>query len=166
MSDKPEVWMRGPVEGVPALLQPVAHALLQAVEDVEEKLLSLSNNNLWARPNGVASIGFHLLHMQGVVDRMFTYANDMGLSEEQFAWLKAETAIFENKNTGELIAGFKSRVQVAVEQLKHTDVSILTDTRYLGRKRIPTTLIGLLFHAAEHIQRHIGQALVTAKMLS
>ncbi len=158
--------MRGPIDGVPGLLQPVAHALLQAVEDAEEKLLSLSNDNLWARPNGVASIGFHLLHMHGVVDRMFTYANENALSEEQFTWLKSETVIHENKNAGELIAGFKSRVQLAVEQLKDTNVATLTDTRYLGRKRIPTTLIGLLFHAAEHIQRHIGQALVTAKMVN
>ncbi len=166
MSDKPEVWMRGPIDGVPALLQPVAHALLQAVEDAEEKLLPLSNDNLWARPNGMASIGFHLLHMRGVVDRMFTYANENALSEEQFAYLKSETEKQDNVNVAVLISAFKQQVTIAIEQLKQINEADLTATRYLGRKRIPTTLIGLLFHAAEHIQRHIGQALVTAKMVN
>lgn len=165
MSNALEVWMRGPVEGVPALLQPVAHALLQASEDVAEKLAHIQPNALWTKPNGVASIGFHLLHMRGVVDRMFTYALEQPLSEAQFAALKAETVIDENMTVTLLITGFQQQVQTAIAQLKHTREDELTATRYLGRKRIPTTLIGLLFHAAEHIQRHIGQALVTAKML-
>ena len=165
MSDTLEVWMRGPVEDVPALLQPVAHALLQAVEDAENKLANIQPQALWQRPNGVASVGFHLLHMRGVVDRMFTYAQERPLSETQFAALKAETEIHDNLSAADLITGFKQQVADAIAQLKQTKETELTATRYLGRKRIPVTLIGLLFHAAEHIQRHIGQALVTAKML-
>jgi uncharacterized damage-inducible protein DinB len=165
MSNPLEVWMRGPVEGVPALLQPVAHALLQAAEDAADKLGKIPDDLLWTKPNGVASVGFHLLHMRGVVDRMFTYALDQPLSETQLEFLKAETQVHEDLDTAKLITAFQQQVQTAVNQLKHTKEAELTDTRYLGRKRIPTTLMGLLFHAGEHIQRHIGQALVTAKML-
>lgn len=165
MSDTLEVWMRGPVEDVPALLQPVAHALLQAAEDAENKLANIKLQALWQRPNGVASVGFHLLHMRGVVDRMFTYSLEQPLSEIQFAALKAETEVHNNLSATDLVTGFKQQVTDAIAQLKQTKETELTATRYLGRKRIPVTLIGLLFHAAEHIQRHIGQALVTAKML-
>lgn len=165
MSDTLEVWMRGPVEQVPPLLQPVAHALLQAVEDAEDKLINITPAALWQRPNGVASVGFHLLHMGGVVDRMFTYALEQPLSETQFAALKAETEIHDNLTAADLVSGFKQQVAEAIQQLKQTKETALTATRYLGRKRIPVTLMGLLFHAAEHIQRHIGQALVTARML-
>lgn len=157
--------MRGPIAGVPPLLQPVAHALLQAAEDAGEKLAAVSDAALWSRPQGVASIGFHLLHMGGVIDRMFTYARESALSEKQLAYLKAETAIQEHTNVVTLISAFKLQVQTAVNALKQFEGTDLTAIRYLGRKRIPTTLIGLLFHAAEHIQRHIGQALVTAKMV-
>ncbi|MFD2919653.1 DinB family protein [Terrimonas rubra] len=165
MSDTLEVWMRGPVEGVPALLQPVAHALLQAVEDAEDKLIHIAPADLWQRPNGVASVGFHLLHMRGVVDRMFTYSLEKPLSETQFAALKAETEVHDHLTASDLVTGFKQQVTEAITQLKQTKETGLTATRYLGRKRIPVTLIGLLFHAAEHIQRHTGQALVTARML-
>src|SRR4051812_44442728 len=89
-NQKTEVWLRGPVDGVPALLQPVAHALLQVVEEIEETMVSFPSNLLWKRPAGLASPGFHLLHMCGVMDRMCTYASGKQLSEEQFNFLRAE----------------------------------------------------------------------------
>jgi hypothetical protein len=70
----PEVWLRGPVENIPSLLQPVAHALLQAREEVSELLENFPNELLWEKPAGVASTGFHLQHLSGVLDRLFTYA--------------------------------------------------------------------------------------------
>ena len=40
------------------------------------------------------------------------------------------------------------------------------EVREVGRDRIPSTVGGLIFHAAEHTQRHLGQLLVTVRVLS
>src|ERR671917_617505 len=88
----PEPWLRGPVPGVPPLLQPVAHALLQAVEDIRRVVPLLSDDNLWRRPGGAASVGFHVRHAGGALDRLFTYARGEALSETQRAALARETA--------------------------------------------------------------------------
>lgn len=160
-SPQPEVWMRGPVEGVPSLLQPVAHALLQAEEEVEKCLYGVADGWLWDSPSGKASIGFHLQHITGVIDRMLTYAKEQPLSESQFAYLRSEGKRDADITVLALLESFKKQVSVAIRQLRDTNENQLTAIRYLGRKRIPTTLIGLLFHAAEHTQRHVGQLLVT-----
>lgn len=157
--------MRGPVPGVPPLLQPVAHALLQAAEEVTQYMDGFDDRYLWEKPIGMASVGFHLQHITGVVDRLFTYALGESLSEQQFDHLRTEGIGVPGSSTVDLVATFHRQVDKAIKQLKTTDGATLTDVRYLGRKRIPTTLIGLLFHAAEHTQRHIGQLLVTAKLL-
>lgn len=162
---QPEVWMRGPIPGVPALLQPVAHALLQAKEEVTTYMADFDDRLLWERPGGVAAVGFHLQHIAGVIDRLFTYAEDRSLSEIQFAYLRAEGLEIAGITGARLVSAFQNRVDEAVIQLKQTDEAQLTNPRYLGRKRIPTTLLGLLFHAAEHTQRHVGQLLVTVRLL-
>lgn len=162
---KPEVWMRGPVPGVPPLLQPVAHALLQAEEEVAQYMDGFDDAYLWMRPAGRASVGFHLQHISGVVDRLFTYALARPLSEQQFEYLRAEGREAPYTGSADLVAAFGKQVEAAVAQLRETDEATLTDARYLGRKRIPTTLLGLLFHAAEHTQRHVGQLFVTAKLI-
>jgi uncharacterized damage-inducible protein DinB len=161
-----EVWQRGPVAGVPPLLQPVAHALLQAVEEAERYTLDLSPALLWERPAGVASPGFHLLHMRGVIDRLFTYARGESLTAAQLADLAAEKAAPSHPVAPEyLVEAFRRQVDRAIEQLKVTPDSSLTAPRTIGRKQIPTTVLGLLFHTAEHCQRHIGQLLVTTRVL-
>ena len=161
----PEHWMRGPVEGVPPLLQPVAHALLQAADEVEQIMDSFPDELLWHRPAGVASPGFHLQHLTGVLDRMSTYALNQSLSETQLEALAAEKS--ENPvTTTELVQRFKNRMQQFLEQLKNTDESILTDYRPIGRKKLPSTVMGILFHAAEHTMRHTGQLLVTVKIIT
>ncbi len=162
---QPEVWMRGPVRGVPALLQPVAHALLQAKEEVAMYMKDFDDRLLWRRPGGVAAVGFHLQHIAGVIDRLFSYAEDRSLSESQFAYLRAEGVEMPGITGAKLVSAFQDRVDGAIIQLRQTDENQLTSPRYLGRKRIPTTLMGLLFHAAEHTQRHVGQLLVTVKLL-
>lgn len=167
MSDSSlEVWQRGPVEGVPALLQPVAHALLQAAEEVERYTTGFPAELLWERPVEMASVGFHILHMRGVIDRLFTYARGEALNEEQLESLRQEKEIpSESVSASTLVDALRLQVQKAVEQLKATPESTLTDARALGRKRIPTTVLGLLFHTAEHCQRHVGQLLVTSRLL-
>jgi hypothetical protein len=61
--DQPEAWLRGPIPGVPELLQPVAHALQQALEDCRRLASGLDPADLWCTPGGAASVGFHLRHM-------------------------------------------------------------------------------------------------------
>lgn len=162
---RPEVWLRGPVAGVPALLQPVAHALLQAGEEVEALLRDFPEEHLWSRPGGVASAGFHLQHLSGVVDRLFTYARGETLSAAQREALAAEGRAPDSGARAEaLVQAFLRQVDRALEQLRATDERSLTEARAVGRKQLPSTRIGLLFHAAEHAQRHVGQLLVTVRV--
>lgn len=161
----PEYWLRGPVEGVPALLQPVAHALLQARADVERAVHELPAERLWARPGGVASAGFHLQHLRGVLDRLFTYARGEALSEAQLAALAREgEPPADGGDAAALVAAFARQVDAALAQLRQTAETSLTDARRVGRQQLPSTVQGLLFHAAEHVQRHTGQLLVTVRV--
>ncbi|MBE9585188.1 DinB family protein [Mucilaginibacter sp. JRF] len=162
----PEVWQRGPTAGVPALLQPVAHALLQADEEITALMADFQNNMLYEKPAGLASPAFHLQHLTGVLDRLLTYARAEMLSPEQLNYLANEGKVAEKAYTAtQLAAAFSSQVQKAIHQIKHTDESTLTDGRGVGRAQIPSTVIGLLVHAAEHTMRHTGQLLVTVKIL-
>ena len=160
----PEVWLRGPIENIPSLLQPAAHAVLQALEEVMDIMNDFPKELLWVKPAGVASVGFHLQHMSGVLDRLSTYARKQMLSEEQMKWLQSEGK--ESTDTIDtLITHLEQNVQSYLQQLTGTDESTLTEPRTIGRKALPTTHLGLLFHAAEHTQRHLGQLLVTARVL-
>lgn len=162
-----EVWQRGPLPDVPALLQPVAHALLQAREELEELLPEISKSILWQRPACVASPAFHLKHLSGVLDRVFTYARGEALSPGQLQQLKDEDIPYQESLTAdELVKRFNQQVELAINQLKITDEQILTSFRGIGRKQLPTTVIGLLVHAAEHTMRHLGQLRVTVKILA
>lgn len=161
---KPEVWQRGPVEGVPSLLQPVAHAILESREEVDQILEGFDEKYLWERPAGVASVGFHLQHLAGVLDRLFTYARGKGLSEEQFALLKQEKQQ-QDTTKAQLLEKFHAQVDQAVAQLRQTGEDTLLDARAVGRAGLPSNVLGLLFHAAEHSMRHTGQLLVTARIL-
>ncbi len=160
-----EVWMRGPVPGIPPLLQPVAHALLQAGEEIQEHLLAFPEDKLWVRPVGLASVAFHLQHITGVTDRLSTYARAEMLNEKQLQYLYDEGRETNGITLEALIEAFNKQVSTALIQLGHTDESQLTKPRGIGRRQLPTTLLGLLFHAAEHTQRHVGQLLVTAAVV-
>jgi uncharacterized damage-inducible protein DinB len=161
----PEVWLRGPVPGVPPLLQPVAHALLQAAEEVERITAAFPDERLWDRPAGIASVGFHLRHLTGVIDRLFTYARGGQLDEAQRAALAAEAEPGpEPPTTRELVQAFQLRVEGAIDELRAVGGADLTAHREVGRARLPSTVLGLLFHAAEHTQRHLGQLLVTVRV--
>lgn len=164
-SDRKEVWMRGPVPGIPGLLQPIAHTLLQVQEDIIRYTSDLNTSHLWEKPFGRASIAFHIQHIIGVTDRMFTYAQGKPLSEEQFGYLQREGLEDPTITLDALVHDLEQQISKALELLQSVDPASLTEPRYLGRKRIPTTLIGLLFHAAEHAQRHVGQLLVTASVV-
>ncbi|MEP6845083.1 MAG: DinB family protein [Panacibacter sp.] len=161
----PEHWMRGPVKKIPALLQPVAHALLQARDEVTKIMQDFPQQLLFQKPAGMASPAFHLLHLRGVLDRLFTYAKAEQLSQSQLDYLSLETKEDSTLNAMMLLDGFNQLVDLSLLQLASTDENTLTEFRGVGRKQLPSTVMGLLFHAAEHTMRHTGQLLVTVHVL-
>lgn len=164
--NKPEVWLRGPVEGFASTLQPAVHALLQAQEELHQLGPQFPDALLWEKPAGVASVGYHLQHMRGVLDRLLTYARNESLSEIQLDYLKREgTPPFSSCTFKDLLTDLDGQLAIALEQLRDTRETSLTEICFVGRAQIPSTRLGLIFHAAEHTQRHLGQLLVTARIL-
>jgi hypothetical protein len=165
-ANRPEVWLRGPVDGYAAELQPVVHSLLQAIEDVEEATATLTPAQIWTSPGGAASVGFHVKHLAGALDRLFSYARDEALSAEQKAVLAAEgDPGTPAADAATLVAHLRAGVDKALAQLRATAPADLLTARGVGRARLPTTVLGLLFHAAEHSTRHAGQIITTAKIV-
>ncbi len=163
---KREVWLRGPLQGIPPLLQPIAHTLLQAREEVSALMTDFPEIFLWVKPSGMASPAFHLQHLTGILDRVFTYARGESLNTNQFAYLAVEGKEPEQEcSIRTLLEKFSNQVDIALDQLSRTDESTLTEVRGVGRAQIPSTVIGLLTHAAEHTMRHVGQLLVTVRLL-
>ena len=163
---EPEVWLRGALPDVAPLLQPVAHSLLQCRLEVRATVPTLSSTELWATPGGVASAGYHVRHAIGSLDRLFTYARGEQLSRDQIVALREEGRMDEREGIQDaLIAEFDAAVDRALAQLRATDASRLLEPREVGRARLPSTVLGLLFHAAEHTQRHAGQLVTTAKLI-
>ena len=161
----PEAWLRGPIDGIPAPLQPVAHALVQAREEARAVLTDFPVDRFWTQPAGVASVGFHLQHMRGVIDRLFTYARGEALSDTQRRELAEEGSPPVCGGTiADFLHALDAQVDRALDQLRATQPDALSEARFVGRQRLPSTTLGLLFHAAEHTQRHVGQMLVTARV--
>ena len=162
----PEFWLRGPQEGIPPLLQPIAHSLLQTREDAARAAERLTAEQLWEKPGGAASAGFHLRHIAGVIDRLFTYARGGALTEAQLATLRAESDPGDPPEEAEaLVERLRAAIDGALEELREIREDALLEERKVGRKGLPSNVLGLLFHAAEHSQRHTGQLIVTARMV-
>lgn len=151
-----EKWLTGPVPGVDPMLMPVVHALLQVRDDVRRALDGLSDDQVWQRVGASATIGFHALHIAGATDRLLTYARGEQLSAVQVAAAREESRI-SGLDAAALNARVEHALEAALEQVRHTPVSTLTAARDVGRDHLPSTVIGLLFHAAEHAARHAGQ---------
>src|SRR3954454_21171418 len=112
-----EWWQRGPVDGVPAVLQPVAHILLQVRESVGEIVEPLTEEEWNARPARVASAAFHVRHIAGVIDRLFTYARGHALSPEQLAAIQLEAHELRAANVAPVLDALSARVEAAVAEL-------------------------------------------------
>ena len=166
MENKVEAWLDGPVAGIPAILQPVAHTLIQAKNEINAMLQQFPDNKLWEQPAGVASVGFHLQHIVGVLDRLFSYAHGKRLSNLQLKYLSEEGLRDDKIGLQHLLAALSSKIDSSVEELKTFDPARITEARGVGRKQLPSSVLGLLFHAAEHTMRHTGQMLVTTKVLA
>ena len=166
MNTQSEVWLRGPITGIPPLLMPVAHALSQAREDVVRAAEGLSDDALWTRPGGAASAGFHMFHMAQSLDRLMTYARGETLTDSQRMALALEKSGEIDAGADDLIELVTTSVERALRQLRCTSESALTAERRIGRSLLPSTVLGVLFHAAEHTTRHAGQLITTVKVVT
>ncbi len=163
---EPEVWLRGPVPDISPYLQPVAHSLLQCRAEVRATLGGLSREVIWIRAGNAASAGYHVRHAIGSLGRLLTYARGEQLSAEQMVVLRSEGDEGAGPATAEeLTAAFDDAVEAAFAQLRSTDEATLLEAREVGRGRLPSTVIGLLFHSAEHTQRHVGQLVTTTRII-
>ena len=160
-----EWWQRGPISDVGDVLQPVAHMLLQVRDSVNELVAGLSESEWNARPANVASAAFHVRHITGVVDRLFTYARGESLNDEQFAALRREGDVLSIDDVPSVLRALDERIDAALTQLRATDPATLGNFRGVGRAQLPSTVIGCLAHGAEHSMRHVGALSVTARVV-
>ncbi len=160
-----KAWLGGKLEGYAPLVMPAAHALAQAIVDLQKHAPGLSNEELRARPNNSPSAAFHLRHIAGSIDRLLTYSRGEQLNDAQFAALKAETADDSDFNADELTRRAITEINNALEVLKNVDLNNLFEERFVGRQKLPTNVFGLLFHIAEHTARHVGQVVTTAAIV-
>jgi uncharacterized damage-inducible protein DinB len=166
MTTNVEAWLRGPVPDVPPLLMPAAHALMHAEEDATRALEGLTTGQIWMRRSSAASVGYHVRHLVGATDRLCTYARGEVLSEAQQSTRRAESSTpAPLPDASALTQELRQAVAAALDQLRRTPSDTLLDERGVGRQGLPSNVIGLLFHAAEHAARHAGQALTTAMLL-
>jgi uncharacterized damage-inducible protein DinB len=155
--------MRGPIEGVDPLLSPLLFSFRQAREDLAAHTAALTPAQLWATPFGFGSAGFHILHIAGSTARLMQYLQGRELSPAQFDALAAEPTA-SGIPAADLLAALDRAFQDAEAVVRALDPATLAHRREVGRRRLPTTVIGLLTHIAEHTQRHVGQAISSAKL--
>jgi uncharacterized damage-inducible protein DinB len=145
---------------------PAAHALVQAREDLELAASELTVEQLWLKPGSAAPLGFHLRHIAGSIDRLLTYARGAQLSEIQRQAIPLEGQPGDPPAKAvTLIRGAQAAIERALAAIRSTPKESLFEPRTIGRKALPTTVLGLLFHIAEHTQRHTGQVITTAKIV-
>ena len=159
-----ESWLSGKLEGFADVMMPTAHALVQAIRDLE-KVSDLTDEELLTKPNNSPSVAFHLRHIAGSCDRLLTYAKGKNLNEEQFEFLKyetSETSVYDAKSLAKLAV---SEIERVLEFCETVSPEILFESRFVGRKKLETNVFGLLFHIAEHTARHVGQITTTAKIV-
>ncbi len=161
LSSNPEPWLRGPIDGVHPLVAPIFFSFAMVREDLARYTAGLSNEAVWRNIDG-ASLGFHLRHLAGSVDRLTTYLIGEQLSQEQLDILKHEAE--PEGDLTELLDLVNDRLANSEKQLSKLDPATLYDRRSVGRRALPTTVIGLIVHLCEHTQRHLGQAITLAKM--
>jgi uncharacterized damage-inducible protein DinB len=164
MATQPEPWMRGPIAGVSPLIAPILYTFQHAREDLADYTEALTTEQLWARPFELGSVGFHILHIAGSVSRLMTYLQGGQLSATQLAELEAEKAP-PPMSRHELLRMMDNAFIEAERVVRAIDPATLGDPREVGRQRLPSTVIGLLTHIAEHTQRHVGQAISAAKLI-
>ena len=166
MTTPVEVWLRGPIDGIVPVLQPAAHAIVQVGEDILPLVGDLTPDQLWVRPGGAAAIGYHLLHVPGSLDRLLTYSRGAVLNPVQLKELAAERTAYDDRPDLDVLrARFAAAIDAAVAYLRTVPEASLLTVREVGRKRLPSTTLGLIFHAAEHASRHAGQVVTLSRVI-
>ncbi len=160
---KPEPWLRGTLAHVPAVPRAVLHALELAREDILRWCSGLGDDDLNARPAGIAPIAFHIRHIGRSADRLLTYAEGGQLTPTQLGLMKTE--LDAGATGGSLFFEFNEAIEHACARIRALDARCLEEPRKVGRKELPTTVGGLLVHVADHTQRHVGQVVTTAKIV-
>ena len=155
--------MRGPIPGIESLVMPVFFSFTMVREDLAKFTAGIKEEDVWRQVGTLPTLGFHLRHIAGSSDRLCTYLMAGELSAEQLAYMKAEGV--PGATLDELLAGVDQGLRSVEDRIRAIDPTTIHDARYIGRKRLPTTVLGLLVHIAEHAQRHLGQAITTAKLL-
>jgi uncharacterized damage-inducible protein DinB len=146
------------------MVMPIVHSLLQAREDIEALVAVVPADRVWLTPGGAASVGFHVRHLGGALDRLFTYARGETLSDAQKAFARAEQT--PGEPLSDVVRGANATIDAALAQLRATTSAQLLTPRAVGRAALPSTTLGLFAHAGEHSTRHAGQAITTAKILA
>jgi uncharacterized damage-inducible protein DinB len=154
--------MRGPIPGVHTFIAPLFYSFQMAREDLAKYTAGLTTEQVWATPHGFGSVGFHLRHIAGSTDRLMSYVAGDQLSDAQMAALKSEKE--PGATCEKLLAAINQAFERAEDSARALEAARLTDPRGVGRKQLPTTVVGLLVHLAEHTQRHVGQAISAAKL--
>jgi uncharacterized damage-inducible protein DinB len=160
----PEPWLRDTLADVPVVLRAVLHALELATEDIARCCGDLTDAQLHARPAGVAPVAFHLRHIARSIDRLLTYAENRELTNVQVAALKTELDLGGTRS--ELFEEFREAMAKSTERIRAFIPTRLEEVRDVGKRKLPTTVGGLLIHVADHTQRHVGQAVTTAKIVA
>lgn len=161
-SHREEPWLRGPIAGVHPFVAPTIHAFIQAREDVALWSQGLSDEQVWIRPFGLAPVGFHLRHIAGSVERLTCYLKNEQLTPEQLDAVRHE--MDPGAPVSQLLNNVNQALQESEQILRALDVTTLSQARTVGRKRLATTVMGLVVHLAEHTQRHVGELIVTTKL--
>jgi uncharacterized damage-inducible protein DinB len=159
----PEPWLRGTLTDVPPLQRAVLHALELAQEDLDRWCADLTDEQLNARPAELAPVSFHIRHIGRSTDRLLTYAEGNPLSSEQIGLMKSE--LNPDATHDQLFAELKQSLDSAAKRIREFSTEALAIPRTVGRQQMPTTVGGLLVHVADHTQRHVGQAITTAKIV-
>ena len=158
-----EPWLRGPLEGVDPMIAPLFYSFQQIREDLAKHTEGMTVEQIWSRPGGLAPLGFQLRHIAGSVERLATYLRGELLNEDQIAESQRE---FEpGASREELLSAIDQSMKLAEEAAREAAQGSMTEARAVGRIRLPATVVGLMVHIAEHSQRHLGAAIVTARLL-
>jgi uncharacterized damage-inducible protein DinB len=162
-SKLPEPWLRGTLTDIAPVQRAVLHALELAKEDLQRWCAGLTDDELNARPAGIAPLSFHLRHISRSLDRLLTYAEGGQLKEEQIAALKSE---MDRGGAGtQLFTELDLAIEISSTRIRAFTADRLDESRKVGKRGLPTTVAGLLVHIADHTQRHVGQAITTAKIV-
>jgi len=157
-----EPWIRGMLRDVEPVRRAVLHALELAEEDVAWWCDGLSEAEMFARPFELPHVAFQLRHIVRSLDRLLTYAKGRALTEEQLAALKTEMDV---GTVAEVMGEFRTGLELARGRVLAVNPQAFGEARGVGRKMLPTTVVGLLIHCAEHTQRHVGQMVTTVKVV-